>query len=130
MIRWLLGLLLIAGLALAHPSNTAEGALGELKFDNDLELPAETLLEAWFEITTLTKQPIAIKDCVCTLLVYKGQALASARPLLQLSLDRFEFEMIFPTDGLFTVVLLGRPRPNTNLQPFKLSYLVNVRATR
>ena len=130
MLRGLWGLILLLGLALAHPSSIAEGAVGELKFKTELELPAETPLEAWFDLRDLNNQPIQAKDCLCTLLVYKGQALASAKPLVQMNLERLEFELTFPSEGQYTVVLLGRPRPNTKLQAFKLSYFLNVLATR
>lgn len=128
--RYLLVLIGLMGLALAHPSSLAEGATGELKFETDLELPAETPLQAWFEIKDLQGQPIQAKDCVCTLLAYKGQALASAKPVVQMNLEQLEFELIFPSEGQYTVVLLGRPKPNSKLQAFKLSYFLNVLATR
>jgi hypothetical protein len=127
---WTLIVLLLLGLAMAHPSSLAEGATGELKFQTDLELPAETPLQAWFEIKDLQGQPILAKDCLCTLLVYKGQALASSKPVVQISLEKLDFDLIFPGEGQYTVVLLGRPKPNTKLQAFKLSYFLNVLATR
>ncbi|MDX2008476.1 MAG: hypothetical protein SFU83_24790 [Meiothermus sp.] len=127
---WWWGVVALLGFSLAHPSSLAEGATGELKFNLDQELPAETPLEAWFEVKDLNDQPIQAKDCVCTLLVYKGQALASARPLVQMSLEKLEFVLTFPGEGQYTVVLLGRPRPGTKLQVFKLSYFLNVLAVR
>lgn len=111
-------------LAFAHPSATAEGAKGELKFDADLEIPAQTPLEGWFVLQDLKGQPII--DCVCSVLVYAGQPLASAAPKLVAAANDLRFHVIFPESGLYTVVLLGKSKPGQPLQVFKLTYPVNV----
>lgn len=123
--RWLWMIWLCSSLlAFAHPSATAEGAKGELKFETDLEIPAHTDLEAWFELKDLQGQPI--KSCVCSVLVYLGQPLASATPRLVTSANDLRFRVKFPNAGFYTVVLLGKSKPGEPLEVFKLTYPINV----
>ncbi len=122
--RWLWEILLWLGLALAHPSATAEGAKGELKFNTDTEIPAQTPLEAHFNLQDLQGQPV--QNCICSVLIYTGQALASANPLLVVSANDLRFAVTFPDAGFYTVVLLGKSKPGQPLQVFKLTYPINV----
>lgn len=114
---------LLVGMALAHPSATAEGAKGDLRFSTDLEVPAQTPLEGWFELKDLQDQPI--QSCVCSVLVYAGQALAQSTPLSVQTANTLRFRVMFPNAGFYTVVLLGKSQPNEPLRVFKLTYPVN-----
>ncbi|GEM85986.1 MULTISPECIES: hypothetical protein [Thermaceae] len=120
----LLFMLILFGIALAHPFNDGGLVQGDVKFEPNDQPKVGVSTVAWVQFISIAGQPVNPQDCFCTLLFYQGQVSATTKPdtSVRLALNpatgRMEGRVVFPKSGPYFLVLLGRPMPGKTVPPF------------
>ncbi len=123
--------------AIAHEVEISDDVGGTLHIEpNDTPRAGEEIL-AWVALRTEGGQAINLEDCDCQLAVYAQPKQADAAPLLSPELTAVEgdgvqgipgAEFIFPSVGLYTLVMTGEPEQAADFSPFELAFDVTVAA--
>ena len=141
-----IGLLLVASPAIAHNIKTSGDVAALFHIEPNHNPKAGEPSKAWFALTKKGGESIPLEQCDCQLAIYpdtdkpggaekadeKKPAPISQPQLKAISAEKYQgvpgAEVVFPSSGVFTLELSGRPKNGANFEPFTLSYDVTVQA--
>jgi hypothetical protein len=116
--------------AIAHTVKTNENVAATFHLEPNHNPKAGELALVWFALTSANGEIIPLADCDCQLVLKQANQPIAPIPLKPLNAEQYKnipaAELRFPSLGIYTLTLSGKPKSSMAFQPFQLSYDVTV----
>lgn len=123
-------LLVLGSLTSAHSITGIGPVNGDIIFEPIDELKSKISLVAVLNYVDINEFRQNLLECSCTLMLYEGRPSARVKPLIvspfKLVKNKLKTPIRFPKAGFYTLVVLGKPKPNKKLPSFILTAEFNV----